>query len=78
MVLETTNVAKFKNRTPKALRLLAFLEAKKGHGQELMNILLTLVKPTLEEDGNIAMYLIFHLTILTRYYLMNCGVTKKQ
>jgi hypothetical protein len=35
MVLETTNAAKFKNRTPKALRLLAFLEAKKGHGQEL-------------------------------------------
>jgi quinol monooxygenase YgiN len=54
MVLETTNAAKFKNRTPKALRLLAFLEAKKGHGQELMNILLTLVKPTLEEDENIA------------------------
>jgi quinol monooxygenase YgiN len=54
MVLETTKVAKFKNRTHKALRLLAFLEAKKGHGQELMNILLTLVKPTLEEDGNIA------------------------
>ena len=54
MVLETTNVAKFKNRTSKALRYLAFLEAKKGHGRELMNILLTLVKPTLEEDGNIA------------------------
>jgi hypothetical protein len=35
MILETTNVAKFKNRTPKALRLLAFLEAKKGHGQAL-------------------------------------------
>ena len=30
------------------------MEAKKGHGQELMRILLTLVKPTLEEDGNIA------------------------
>ena len=54
MVLETTNVAKFKNRTSKALRYLAFLEAKKGHGRELMNILLTLVKPTLGEDGNIA------------------------
>jgi quinol monooxygenase YgiN len=54
MVLETTNLAKFENRTHKALRLLAFMEAKKGHGQELMNILLTLVKPTLEEDGNIA------------------------
>jgi hypothetical protein len=40
MVLETTNVAKFKNRTPKALRHLAFLEAKKGHGQELMTIVL--------------------------------------
>ena len=54
MVLETTNLAKFENRSRKALRLLAFMEAKKGHGQELMNILLTLVKPTLEEDGNIA------------------------
>jgi quinol monooxygenase YgiN len=54
MILETTNLAKFKNRTPKALRLLAFLEAKKGHGQELMKILLTLVKPTLDEDGNIS------------------------
>jgi quinol monooxygenase YgiN len=54
MILETTKVAKFKNRTSKALRHLAFLEAKKGHGQELMTILLTLVKPTLEEDKNIA------------------------
>ncbi len=42
MVLETTNVAKFKSRTPKALIHLAFLEAK------------MLVKPTLEEDENIA------------------------
>jgi quinol monooxygenase YgiN len=54
MVLETTNIAKFRNRTSKALRHLAFLEAKRGHGQELMNILLTLVKPTIEETGNIA------------------------
>jgi quinol monooxygenase YgiN len=54
MVLETTNIAKFRNRTSKALRHLAFLEAKKGHGEELMNILLALVKPTLEEDGSIA------------------------
>jgi quinol monooxygenase YgiN len=54
MILETTKVAKFTNRTSKALRHLAFLEAKEGHGQELMTILLTLVKPTLEEDKNIA------------------------
>ena len=59
MVLETTNMAKFRNRTSKALRHLAFLEAKKGHGEELMNILLALVKPTLEGDGSIAYVLHF-------------------
>jgi quinol monooxygenase YgiN len=53
-IIETTDLAKFKNRTENSIRYLAFVEAKKGHGQQLMNILLTLVEPTRKEEGNIA------------------------
>jgi hypothetical protein len=31
----TTGIMKFQNRTDKSIRLLAFLEAKEGHGKEL-------------------------------------------
>ena len=52
--METTNIKKFKNRTNSAIRLLAFLEAKKGKESELERILLDLIPPTLNEPGNIA------------------------
>ena len=54
-MIETTDLEKFKNRTEKSIRYLAFVEAKKDHGQELMNILFnTIVEPTWREEGNIA------------------------
>ncbi len=52
--METTNIKKFENRTESAIRLLAFLEAKKGKESELERILLDLIPPTLKESGNIA------------------------
>jgi quinol monooxygenase YgiN len=54
MVVQTTDMTKLQNRTDKSVRYLAFLEAKKGSGKELMDILLTLVEPTRKEEGNIA------------------------
>ncbi len=54
-MIETTDLEKFKNRTEKSIRYLAFVEAKKDYGQQLMNILLnTIVEPTRREEGNIA------------------------
>ncbi len=52
--METTNIKKFENRTKNAIRLLAFLEAKKWKESELERILLDLIPPTLQEPGNIA------------------------
>lgn len=52
--METTNIRKFQNRPRNSIRLLAFLEAKKGKGDELWKILQTLIEPTLVEPGNIA------------------------
>src|SRR5918996_3690346 len=52
--METTNIKKFENRTKRASRLLAFLEAKEGKETELERILLDLIPPTLKEPGNIA------------------------
>lgn len=52
--METTNIKKFENRTKNAIRLLAFLEAKKWKELELERILLDLIPPTLQEPGNIA------------------------
>ena len=51
--METTNIKKFENRTKNAIRLLAFLEAKKWKELELERILLDLIPPTLQEPGNI-------------------------
>ena len=54
-MIETTDLEKFKNRTEKSIRYLAFVEAKKDYGQQLMNILFnTIVEPTRREEGNIA------------------------
>jgi quinol monooxygenase YgiN len=52
--METMDIMKFQNRTDKSIRLLAFLEAKEGHGKELEEILLEVVEPTRRESGNIA------------------------
>src|SRR5574339_820519 len=52
--METTNLQKFENRTENTIRLLAFLEAKNGKGDELWKILHGLIEPTIQEPGNIA------------------------
>lgn len=52
--METTDIQKFQNKTQDSIRLLAFFEAKKGHGQQLEKILLELIEPTRKEPGNIA------------------------
>lgn len=52
--METTDITKFQNRTDKSIRLLAFLEAKEGHGKELGEILLEVIELTRREPGNIA------------------------
>ena len=54
MTIETINVEKIKNRNNSAIRLLAFLEAKKGKDMELERFLISLVEPTVKEKGNIA------------------------
>ena len=53
-MVETTDVEKFQNRPVGTIRTLALMEAKKGRGKELMDILLKLVEPTRNEEGNIA------------------------
>ena len=50
----TTGIMKFQNTTDKSIRLLAFLEAKEGHGKELKEILLEVAEPPRREPGNIA------------------------
>lgn len=54
IMFQTTDLTKFQNRTDASIRVLAILEAKSGKGRELMDILLELVKPTRDEEGNIA------------------------
>jgi quinol monooxygenase YgiN len=53
-MMETTDIMKFQNRTPEAVRVLAFFRAKPGRGKELEQILLELVPLTRSEPGNIA------------------------
>lgn len=50
----TTDIKKFQSRTADAVRVLAFFKAKQGKGKALEKILLTLVRPTRSEPGNIA------------------------
>jgi quinol monooxygenase YgiN len=52
--METTDIKKFKNKGPDAIRVLAFFRAKPGNGKDLEKILQTLVVPTRSEPGNIA------------------------
>ena len=52
--METTDIRKFQSRSEDAVRVLAFFRAKPGSGKELEKILLTLIKRTRSEPGNIA------------------------
>jgi quinol monooxygenase YgiN len=52
--METTDIKKFLNRTPDAVRVIAFFKAKKGRGKDLEQVLKTLVAHTRSEPGNIA------------------------
>lgn len=52
--METTDIGKFQNRTPEAVRVLAFLKAKPGRREELEELLKTVVENTRKEPGNIA------------------------
>lgn len=54
MPMETIDIVKLQRRNEKSLRVLAFMNAKEGKGQELMNYVLEVVEPTRREDGNIA------------------------
>ncbi len=53
MATETTGTKKLGNRDEKPIRVLAFLEAKKGQGKNLMDVVLEVVGPTRKEEGNI-------------------------
>lgn len=52
--METTDIKKFQNRTPEAVRVLAFLKAKPDRRRELEDILKTVIHATRKESGNIA------------------------
>ncbi|HEX7031460.1 MAG TPA: putative quinol monooxygenase [Nitrososphaera sp.] len=52
--METTDIKKFQNRTPEAVRVLAFLKAKPGRRAELEDILKIVTQETRKEPGNIA------------------------
>lgn len=54
MTIETINIEKIQRRGKKAIRLLAFLEAKEGKDVELEKFLISLVRPTVKEKGNLA------------------------
>ncbi len=76
--METTDIKNFENRTENAIKLLAFLEAKKGKESELERILLNLIPPTLKESGNIAYVLHKSLENPLILCLMSYGKMKKQ
>jgi quinol monooxygenase YgiN len=52
--METTDIRKFQNRTPRAVRVLAFLKAKPGKREELEKMLKIVIEHTRREPGNIA------------------------
>jgi quinol monooxygenase YgiN len=53
MATGTTDTEKIENRNGKPIRVLAFLEAKKGQGKNLMDVVLEVVEPTRKEKGNL-------------------------
>lgn len=54
MVIQTTDLNKFQKRGKNAIRVLAFMEAKKDRGQELVDHVLSIVEPSRNEEGNIS------------------------
>lgn len=54
MVIQTTDLDKFQKRGKNAIRVLAFMEAKKDRGQELIDHVLSIVEPSRNEEGNIS------------------------
>ncbi|HEY7078701.1 MAG TPA: putative quinol monooxygenase [Nitrososphaeraceae archaeon] len=52
--MDTTDIEKFKRRGKNSVRLIAIHLAKKGLGDQLLNILVKVIEPTLKEEGNIA------------------------
>jgi len=54
MATETTGTRKLDNRNKRPIRVLAFLEAKKGQGRNLMDVVLEVVEPTRKEEGNLS------------------------
>jgi len=52
--METTKIPELRKRGRDSVRLLAFIKAKKGRGKDLLEVLLKLVEPTLDEKGSIS------------------------
>jgi len=52
--LDTTDIEKFMRRGNNSVRLIAIHLAKKGLGHQLLNILVNVIEPTRNEEGNIA------------------------
>ncbi len=54
MDVKPSDYAELQIRNGKSIRVLAFMEAKEGKGQELVKHVLSIVAPTRKEEGNIA------------------------
>jgi quinol monooxygenase YgiN len=54
MEAKPSETTKLQIKNGKSLRMLAFMEAKEGKGQELVNHVLSVIAPTRKEEGNIA------------------------
>lgn len=52
--LDTTDIEKFNRRGDNTIRLFAIHSAKKGLGDQLEDILVKVIEPTLKEEGNIS------------------------
>ena len=52
--MDTTDIEKFKRRSNTSVRLIAIHLAKKGLGDKLQDILVSVIEPTRKEKGNIA------------------------
>lgn len=59
--MDTTDIEKFKRRGNNSVRLIAIHLAKKGLGDELLRILISVMEPTRQETGSIA-YVLHRLT----------------
>ncbi|MGH9972348.1 MAG: putative quinol monooxygenase [Nitrososphaeraceae archaeon] len=52
--MNTTDIEKFERRGNNVIRLIAIHLAKKGLGDQILNILVKVIEPTRKEEGNIA------------------------